>query len=216
MKGIHILFSNLSKGFQWNCGNIPFYSNWLLAIGCEFRGAKRRIPRFFFDINYHSVLLSIAVVDAPDVFRSSCGGLFANLVRVADRIGEQVARCRATASGFREHDDAAPGSEDPSMDRRRPRPFIICQNSHRARKVYLISFDNCWRNRQREKGAKPKRNIAKTISIFVRDNGISPWYIFARFTFLCISYYVCNMREIAGRFAKITSILSPLLREKFL
>lgn len=75
-----------------------------------------RIPPFLLDISYHSVLLPVAIVDTPDVLRAGRGGLFANLIRVADRIGEQVARCRATASGFREHDDdAAPGSEDPPL-----------------------------------------------------------------------------------------------------
>lgn len=93
---------------------------------------------FLFDISYHSVLLPVAVVDAPDVLRAGRGGLFANLIRVADRIGKQVARCRATASGFRKHDEAEPGSEDPSVDQRRPRPFIICQTKIHIERVKSI------------------------------------------------------------------------------
>lgn len=95
-------------------------------IRYEFRIPRyRRYRHFFCNANYHSVLLPVAIVDAPDILRPGCGGLLADLVGAAYRVGKQVARCRATASGFREH-DAAPGSKGPLVDQRRP-PFIICQ-----------------------------------------------------------------------------------------
>jgi len=57
--------------------------------------------------NYHPVLFPIAIVYAPDIFRSGCGGLLADLVRVAYRIGKQIARRCAAASGFRKHAEPA-------------------------------------------------------------------------------------------------------------
>lgn len=60
--------------------------------------------------NYHVVLFPISVVYAPDVLRSGRGGLLADLVRVAYRIGKQVARGRAAAPGLGEHDEPQPVS----------------------------------------------------------------------------------------------------------
>lgn len=76
--------------------------------------------------SYHPVLFPIAVVYAPDVLRSGRGGLLADLVRVANRIGKQVAWRHATGSGLREHDDAR--RRTASVDQSRPRPSIICQS----------------------------------------------------------------------------------------
>lgn len=64
---------------------------------------------YFFATNYHSVFFPITVIYTPDILWSGRGGLFANFIHIADRIGQQIARCRAAASRFREH-DAAPAS----------------------------------------------------------------------------------------------------------
>lgn len=108
--------------------------------------------------SHHSVLLPVAVVYAPDVLGAGGGGLFTDLVRVANRIGKQIARRRAAALGLGEHD----GTSDGVSLRATSSPFVLL-----SAKITLIELEPAVRTDIANRGC-----IARAITDSNDDNVI--------------------------------------------